>query len=227
MKLTKYFLGTFVVIFSLLSISSTVFAQYDTDVIEPEYQNGEEVFGINTQSDKKVSVYPEGCKGIERIVISLKGEIDGEIRISSSNENTPVEGKQIDKAYEYCSFKYTGIEREDIESMTIDSKIRKSWLSSESVDESDIALYTFDNGWKNEKTNKETDNTIYSFYKTEIGFTEYIALGEYQGNSLPFGLNPWIIIVCCVGLLFLLLLISILYSFMNRRKTGTQYNTTY
>lgn len=207
-----------------LILSFPVLAQYDVDVVEPSYQDGSEVFGIDVAAEEQVSIYPDGCKSIERIVFDFKADTRGEIRIISRGDESPVQDRALDRVYEYCEFQYSGIEADDINSVVIDSKVRKSWLQSEDINEDSVGVYTYNNDdWQYKTTNKDKDNSIYVFYISEIEYTQYIAVAEYQDAGFTiYGLSPWLVLGCCLVLLFLLLLFSIIYSMSGRedRKGG-------
>jgi PGF-pre-PGF domain-containing protein len=207
---------------------------YSGEIIEPRYEDGSEVFGIDIESGRRVSIYPEGCGFVERITFDFNDDVDGEIRINSFGEETPIEEKEIEKVVEYCEIELSNIDSEKIESMNMDTRVRKSWLRSEGVEEQDIALYSYgddDSDWTSERTQKESDNSIYVFYNSEVDYSQYVAIGEYKGDGL-FGFNPWMILICCVLIIILLLILSAIYYIMNRRrnKGGIQqqpqtYNT--
>ncbi len=208
----------------LFAFSIPVLAQYDTDVIEPTYQDGSEVFGIDVQAEEKVSIYPDGCKSIERIIFDFKENTSGEIKLISRGDESPIEDRSLENVYEYCELQYDGIDAEKINSITIDSKIRKSWLQSEDISEDNVGVYIYENDdWSYRTTNKDKDNSIYVFYNTEAGYTEYLAVAEYQDAGFTIlGLSPWWVLGICLVLLFLLLLFSIIYSMGGRedRKGG-------
>ena len=224
MKMTRSFISTLASFFAISTIIiSPVFAQYDVNIIEPRYDNGREVFGIDTDGDQTISFYSEGCKSVERVVIELKGSVSGEITVFSHGEESPIEGKEIEKTFEYCNFVYDRISKDDIEKISIDSRVRKSWLDVHDVDENDIGLYTFNNDeWSVEGTNKESDNAIYSFYTSDdVEFSEYVAVSEHIVSS-PLGVNPFTLIICCIVFLLLLLLFSVIYSILRRRDNNEE-----
>jgi PGF-pre-PGF domain-containing protein len=196
-------------------------AQYGSDVIPPVIQNGTEVFGVSTQTEKTLSFYPEGCKSIDRIMINFKANVDGQLTVKSDGTTSPISDKKIDQVYEYCELQFSNITQDNIISITIDSKVRKSWLSSTNVDQTNIALYTYtNNNWQNNTTQKTKDDSLYVYYTSNnLPFSQYIALGEFKpASSNIFGISPLLLVVCCIFILFLILLLSVIYAARRRNQ---------
>lgn len=222
MKFLKVFS---IVLFSLFLFTPVVNAQYESNVIQPTFEDGEEVYGISTQKDtQSIVFYPEGCKSIDRVEITFKKIItDGQIRVRSLGENSPIDGKEIETPYEYCEFRYTNINESDISSYKIDSKIRKSWLESEGLDSSRIALYTYTNDkWEYNRTQASKDNTVYQFFGSEAKYSQYYGVGKYTPDSiLPFGLSAGTLLFCCIILLFVLLILFLIFTLTKRRREAS------
>jgi len=197
-----------------------VLAQYTTDVIKPTYEGGQETFGVNTEGEKTISVYSQGCKSIDRLVFTFKSAVNGKIQVKSHGVESPFREKKIDKIYEYCEIILENINKEDIKSIIVDAKVRRSWLTSENISEDNIGVYSYvDENWKYNKTNRDKDNSIYFYYKTDIEISNYLAVGEYiEQPVLPLGINPLLLVCCCIILLLLILLLILYYSLQKRSK---------
>lgn len=205
---------------SILAISTTfVSAQYEGDIITPDYENGAEVYGINTQKNKVLTFYPESCQTIEKVTIKTNKDVNGKI-VMKSIEEKPKEAKDdLNKVIEYCNVKLENIKKEDFEVEEVKVRVTKEDLKEKDIDKEEIALYTLKtNGdWNTEKTTQKNDSNVYYYYDAEASNFPYWAVAEDRGFSISdlFSRLPIILLICCI---FMLLAFIAAYVVSRRRK---------
>lgn len=229
MKVTKFLFASVIlpIIFSIF-LPGLVLAQYDSDVLEPRYEDGAEVFGISTNEAKTLSFFPQGCKSIDKVEIEFSESVEGEIKVRSNGEESPIEGNSLDKTFEYCTFEWSGISADNISSFKIDAQVRKSWQEAQNVSQDDIAVYSFvGEEWVTNDTNRGSDNAIYHFYNAEnIEFSDHFAVAESTGGfDFPINLSPISLLICCIVLLVVAILIAAVYGVSSRNDKDVNVET--
>lgn len=211
-----------IIIYIFTGVLSSVNAQYDNNVVLPEYRDGAEVYGIDIEAKDRVTFFPEGCESIDKVTIVAKNTIAGEIVVKALSENPKDNNNPSDKVFEYCEVELVNIDKSDIEETLVEAKVRKSWLKDNDVRDDQIALFTFNNGdnaWKQQSTTKKTESSIYYYYESKAENFPYWAVGK--ANTSIFGsINPGLILLCCIILLILLILLALLLASRRRGETA-------
>lgn len=200
--------------------TGVVTAQYDTPVIQPTIKDGAEVFGIDIKASEKVSFFPDGCESIDKITIEAKNNIKGDIKVVSLKDNPKQDAEKIDPVFEYCKVELVGINQDDIKSVFVEAKVRKTWLDDNKLSKDQISLFTFnekDNKWVKQDSADKTESSIYQFYESQAGNFPYWAVAK-SPNSVLASINPGLILLCCIVLLILLILAALILG--SRRKTS-------
>jgi PGF-pre-PGF domain-containing protein len=218
MKKLKF--AAFVLFFSLL-LAAPVSAQYDTNVILPEYRDGGEVYGVNVAASQRVSMFPEGCESIDKITIESQNPINGEIFVKPLGENPKPDVTELDKVFEYCHVELRNINQTDLRDVDVELKVRKNWLTDNDVSSDQMALFTFnetDRVWEPHDTSRKTESSIYFFYSSSAENFPNWAVARYAPGLLA-GINPGLLLLCCIILLIVFILAALLLSSRRQRET--------
>jgi len=212
----------FLALFFTLAFVTPISAQYDTNVVLPEYRDGGEVYGINLGSSQRVSLFPEGCESIDKITLESKNPINGEIFVKPLNENPKKDVAELDKVFEFCQVELKNINKDDLQNVNVEAKVRKSWLDENDVNEDQIALFTFNEGdktWAPHDTSKKTESSIYFFYSSRAENFPYWAVAKYN-PGLVAGINPGLLLLCCIILLIVFILAALAISSRGSRDSN-------
>ncbi|MFQ5493208.1 MAG: PGF-pre-PGF domain-containing protein [Candidatus Dojkabacteria bacterium] len=221
-NVNKILVSFFIVL--LGAVFFPVNAQYDTQLIQPEYRDGGEVYGIDIGPSEKVTFFPEGCESIDKITLEAKEAIQGEIFVQALSENPQPDTEELDNVFEYCQVELRGIDEDKLEQVDVEVKVRKIWLDENELAEDQISLFTFnnDNAWNRQSTAIKTESSIYYFYETEAENFPHWAVGHNDDGLFGFfgNISPGLILLCCIILLILFILAALIIA--SRRRGQVQ-----
>jgi PGF-pre-PGF domain-containing protein len=215
------------VLFIFLGLVTPVSAQYDTNVVSPKYQDGGEVYGINITASQSATLFPQGCESIDKIVLESKNPINGTITVKALSQNPRGDVKALDNVFEYCQVQLNNINKDDLKKVSVDIKVRKSWLNDNGVKDDQIALFTIDEksgNWTAQNTAKKTESSVYFFYSTEGQNFPFWAVAK-SNPSFFSTINPGLLLLCCIILLILIIFATLLISSRNRKQNKSSYQS--
>jgi len=209
---------------SFFAALTSVSAQYNTEIIEPNLEGNEEVYGIDIATSDKVVLYPRNCGAILSVTIEASNKIDGDIIINSV-EKAPKDEK-LSNVYEVCEIKLRNINVDDFEVVEVDFKVTKSWMDDNDVESKSINFYSYNDNksnWDKEDTNKKSENSIYQYYNADVSNMTYWAIATKSSSNpldnIGSNLNMGTIIGACLCvLLILIMLITAIAIKKNKEK---------
>ncbi|MBI2130247.1 PGF-pre-PGF domain-containing protein [Candidatus Woesearchaeota archaeon] len=108
-----------------------------------------------------------------------------EVSVKSLNKN-PQATQPVSKVYQYLEITKSNIANADIKKATVAFKVPKSWLSQNSLGESDVTLYRYTTSWQplaTTKTGSDQNNVMYQ--ANTPGFSAF-AVGASGGGGSAF-----------------------------------------
>jgi PGF-pre-PGF domain-containing protein len=101
----------------------------------------------------------------------------------------PKAKNSLKKAYQYIEIDHENINDNDVESVEFEFKVNLSWISKESLNKKDLALYRFENElWKELETTYQKSDDNYAYYSAKSpGFSYYVIAEktDEQSNEEP------------------------------------------
>lgn len=130
--------------------------------------------GASTMTVSKSAIAVTG------ITLNMKNQVsNAEVTVTKLNEKPSTLSKPSDEAYQYLKIDKTSIKDADFESVKIKFKVAKSWLTSQGVNEGDIALYKYTTKWVKLLTKKIKSESDYVTYEaTTSGFSYFAITGK-------------------------------------------------
>jgi len=91
------------------------------------------------------------------------------------------------KVYEYINITKKNLDDTNIEKGKMKFKVERSWISSNNIDSSTIALYRYSGGtWNKLSTTKLSEDSDYAYYEAEVpGFSYFAISGETLAAIAP------------------------------------------
>jgi PGF-pre-PGF domain-containing protein len=172
--------------------------------------------------------------GVKEIQIQVKDEIQNvKITVSKFDEKpVSVSVEKTGKVHKYFQIKTENLET-DLKKATVTIQVEKSWISNNSLNKDDIALFKFDNSsnnWNELTTTYKEEDDEYYYYDAELTSFSYFAIsekvvieeeiveekteeiidGNKQEESINKGLILWWILVIVLILAILILILIII-----------------
>jgi len=191
---------------------------------------------FTTLTPEKVSIMKNFNEetGVKEIQIQVKDEIQNvKITVSKFDEKpVSVSVEKTGKVHKYFQIKTENLET-DLKKATVTIQVEKSWISNNSLNKDDIALFKFDNSsnnWNELTTTYKEEDDEYYYYDAELTSFSYFAIsekvvieeeiveekteeiidGNKQEESINKGLILWWILVIVLILAILILILIII-----------------
>jgi PGF-pre-PGF domain-containing protein len=200
-------------------LSLNVKAAYDTNVIPPKYENGGEVYGISASASQGIVFFPDNCESIDKVTIVAKNSINGSIIVKQVNDDE--RNKALDTVYETCSVELKDFTKDDIESITVNVKVKKTWVDLKNLKKEQLSFFSYDTNakkWNNDSMTVKADSTNYYNYEVSPSNFNLWAVAKSTSAVDVWGFiisNLGWVLLCCITLLILLLVAFII---MRRRQ---------
>lgn len=118
-------------------------------------------------------------------------------------ERLPTGVEEPDQSvYEYLEIESKGLDH--VERASIEFKVSQEWIQKNDIDDGEVALFKYENGWKELDTSKLLSIGEYIYYEAETpGFSTYAISGD-EDDGLPLmwiGVGIVAVIVIIIGAL--------------------------
>jgi len=120
--------------------------------------------------------------GIKEIQIEVNNETQNVKITILKYDGKPEEvtKEKTGNVYKYLEIKTENLE-DKLEKAIVTIQVEKSWISNNSLNKEDVALFKFDNNseeWEELPTNFTDEDNIYYFYNTELDSFSFFVIGE-------------------------------------------------
>jgi PGF-pre-PGF domain-containing protein len=178
--------------------------------ILPVYKDGGETYTFNAERDVVYQLHPGTCEGIRNIKLTFNRAVTAKISLQ------PVDNEQslaLDKVSATCKVTVSGFSAVDIDSINLEVRVKKSWLTDKGLANSDVAFFDYDSKasqWQKLTVTQTDSKEVYVYYSVKPNNLESWALAGTVNDSFPFNLPQvnnvsWILIICpCLVLLAML-----------------------
>jgi len=159
--------------------------------------------------------------GITKINFKVKNKVSNiQIKVEYI-KNNPVKKKCTGKVYQHIQINKEGIEDINIENITINFKVNKTWVYNKNFSSDNIYLNRyFEDDWEKLSTNFTEEDNDYYFYEAETSGFSFFAISGHQyieddleedSETLIPDTQYWIIVVVVI-------LLIIFFSIANKQK---------
>ena len=142
------------------------------------------VASVSSGSTASVSITQSDTLGIQQIEVTVTNSVSNvQISVqettSASAGVTSVISSSGGAVYKYLEITKTNIQNSDISSAKISFKVPKSWLTSNNIDKSTVALNRYNNGWSKLPTTIASEDSNYIYFSANSpGFSTFAVTGE-------------------------------------------------
>lgn len=127
---------------------------------------------------------------VTQVIINVKNSVNNiQVVVTKLAEKPAAVTQEVSgKVYHYIEVNKTNITDTSVNNATLRFKVEKSWLTSNNVNESTVALYRYDNNaWNKLETTKigdlDTDNILYE--AVSLGLSVFAISGEQKAGTTP------------------------------------------
>jgi PGF-pre-PGF domain-containing protein len=123
---------------------------------------------------------------VTQITISVKNSVNNIKIVITKLADKPasVVHEITGKVYHYIEINKTNIKDVDINKMKIKFKVEKTWITTNNINESTIALNRYENGWTKLPTVKQSEDTEYVYFEAESSSMSIFAItGEAKAAA--------------------------------------------
>lgn len=171
---------------------------------------------VETASPEIIAIFNgfNADTGIKEIQVRVTSEVQNisinVLKYDGWPANVSVE--KPGKVYKYLQIEATNLDN-NLKNATIISQIEKTWLESNGLDISDMAIFKFDEAnerWKELETTFTDSDETYNYYNSELDSFSYFTIAEKTSIAAKIGIGSdllWILIVVIVIIVILLIVI--------------------
>ncbi len=152
---------------------------------------------INPKTSKQWDEIPAATPSIMKVTNSEIGLTQITITVDNKANNVEITIEKLagkpasitktitGQVYKYLELDKTNLEDENVDTVEIEFRVEKSWLTQNNVQENNIVLMRYNNNkWNELPTHKKSSDTKYIYYTASSPGLSYFAIAE-KGASLP------------------------------------------
>jgi len=162
---------------TIIATTTTIITTVTTTITLPLREVTKTIEKIVPEVVEEVSIEAVDVK-VSKISISVKNEVSN-VQIVVQKVEYPTAIVPKGEVYQYVEITSKNITSEDVENVTLDFKVEKSWIDENSIDKNTVALNRYTAGWEKLPTVLVSEDDEFVYYEAvSSGFSVFAITGE-------------------------------------------------